>query len=128
MPGSGKVAFITSSSLVGKDTQTTGNISLQVAQKKTGVTLSNNDLLFDIRANASEVDGPSAGAAMTLLVYSLLSEKQLQSNVAVTGTINNDGSIGMVGGVGPKSQAAAKAGIKLFLIPSGEAITEIEEN
>jgi|GEM_PF-712239 len=128
IPGTGKAAFITSNSLVGKDTQTTGNIALQLAQKATGVKLTDKDFIFDIRANASEVDGPSAGAAMALLSYSMFSEKPLQAGVAVTGTINSDGSIGMVGGVGPKAQAAAKAGVKLFMIPTGEAVTEVDKD
>lgn len=125
IPGTGKSAFITSNSLVGKDTQTTGNIALQIAEKETGVRLFDKDIIFDIRANASEVDGPSAGAAMALLSYSMFSEKILPNNIGLTGTINSDGSIGMVGGVGPKSVAASKAGIKLFMIPFGEAVADI---
>jgi uncharacterized protein len=123
--GTGQVAFFTSNSLVGKDTQTTGNIALKIAQEKSQTSLGNNNLTYDIRANASEVDGPSAGAAMALLVYSMLSEKELNSKVAITGTINNDGSIGAVGGVGPKAQKAADVGIELFLIPAGQSITYI---
>ncbi|OQA32019.1 MAG: Archaeal Lon protease [archaeon ADurb.Bin336] len=125
IPGTGKSAFITSNSLVGKDTQTTGNIAIQIAQKETNVLLVDKDLIFDIRANASEVDGPSAGAAMALLTYSMFSEKPLQSGIGLTGTINSDGSIGMVGGVGAKAVAASKIGIKLFMIPLGEAVTDI---
>jgi predicted S18 family serine protease len=128
IPGTGRVAFITSNSLVGKDTQTTGNIALKISQSLTGVELVDKDVIFDIRANASEVDGPSAGGAMALLAYSMLSEKILNPAVALTGTINSDGSIGMVGGIGAKSLAASKVGIKLFMIPSGEAVTEVEEN
>ncbi|MFA5930699.1 MAG: S16 family serine protease [archaeon] len=128
MPGTGRAAFIVSNSLVGKDTQTTGNIALQIAQKLTSTKITDKDIIFDIRANATEVDGPSAGAAMTLLSYSMLSEKSLNSAVAMTGTINSDGSVGMVGGVGPKSVAASKIGIKLFMIPAGEAITDLEIN
>ena len=127
IPGTGKSAFITSNSLVGKDTQTTGNIALQIAQKETGAKLVDKDIIFDIRANASEVDGPSAGAAMTLLSYAMFAEKPLQENIGLTGTINSDGSIGMVGGVGPKSIAASKAGIKLFMIPFGEAVADIQD-
>lgn len=123
--GTGKSAFITSNSLVGKDTQTTGNIAIQIAEKETGVELVKKDLLFDIRANASEVDGPSAGAAMALLAYSMFSEKPLQNGIGLTGTINSDGSIGMVGGVGAKAVAASKIGIKLFMIPLGEALADI---
>jgi uncharacterized protein len=128
IPGDGEVAFVTSNSLVGKDTQTTGNISLQVAQQKTKVNPSSKNFIFDIKANASEVDGPSAGAAMTLLMYSVLSEKVLPSDVAVTGTINSDGSVGMVGGVYPKAKAASQVGIKLFMIPRGEANQVINDN
>ena len=127
IPGTGKSAFITSNSLVGKDTQTTGNIALQIAQKETGVELTDKDIIFDIRANASEVDGPSAGAAMALLAYSMFSEKPIIQKVGLTGTINSDGSIGMVGGVGPKSVAASNAGIKLFMIPFGEAVADIQD-
>ena len=126
-PGSGKVAFVTSNSLVGKDTQTTGNVALQIAQKKTNVKVNNTDFIFDIKANASEVDGPSAGAAMALLLYSMLSETPLNSKVGLTGTISPDGSIGVVGGVGHKAKAASEAGIKLFMIPLGEALADVGE-
>jgi uncharacterized protein len=125
LSGSGEVAFITSNSLVGKDTQTTGNIALDLAQKKTGVNISNLNFIYDIKANASEVDGPSAGAAMALLSYSLLSEKTLSDKVGLTGTINSDGSVGAVGGVGPKAVVASDIGIELFLVPSGQAVTQI---
>jgi len=128
IPGTGDVAFITSNSLVGKDTQTTGNIALQIASKKTGVKTSAYNFIFDIRANASEVDGPSAGAAMTLLAYSLLSEKALSNEIGLTGTINNDGSIGVVGGVYPKAKTASEIGIKLLMIPRGEANQVIKED
>ncbi len=128
IPGTGKSAFITSNSLVGKDTQTTGNIALQIAQQITGQSISDRDIIFDIRANATEVDGPSAGAAMTLLSYSLLAERPLPNNIAITGTITDEGYVGMVGGVGPKAQAASKAGVKLFMIPMGEAITDLMDD
>jgi uncharacterized protein len=127
IPGSGEIAFFTSHSLVGKDTQTTGNIALDIAQTKTKISLGNNNLIYDIRANASEVDGPSAGAAMGLLVYSLLSEQKLNPAVGITGTINTDGSIGAVGGIGPKAQIASEIGIKLFMIPTGQSVTYIKD-
>ncbi|HNV01511.1 MAG TPA: hypothetical protein PKK60_03730 [archaeon] len=128
IPGRGDVAFITSNSLVGKDTQTTGNIALQVAEKKSEISRSNLNYIFDIKANASEVDGPSAGAAMTLLAYSLLSERPLSNEVGITGTIRSDGSIGSVGGVGYKAKAAAENGIKLLMIPQGTANAQVKIN
>lgn len=121
LSGGGQVAFITSNSLVAKDTQTTGNIAIDVAREKANVSTTNNNFIFDIKANASEVDGPSAGASMALLSYSVLSERKLNPQVAVTGTINSDGSIGLVGKVYHKAVAASKIGIKLFMIPRGVA-------
>lgn len=128
IPGSGEVAFITSNSLVGKDTQTTGNIALNIAEEKTNIKRGPYSYIFDIKADAAEVDGPSAGAAMTLLAYSLLSEKPLNPQVGITGTIRTDGSIGAVGGVGFKAQAAAEKGIKLLMIPKGEANADVIED
>jgi len=121
IPGSGDVAFITSNSLVGKDTQTTGNIAVKIASEKSGIEYTTKNFIFDIKANASEVDGPSAGAAMALITYAVLSEKRLNPKVGITGTINTDGSIGSVGGIGAKAIAASKDGIELFMIPTGTA-------
>ncbi len=128
IPGNGEVAFVTSNSLVGKDTQLTGNIALTVAQKELNVSIDYKNFVFDIKANASEVDGPSAGAAMTLLAYSVLSEKPLNKKVGITGTINSDGSVGVVGGIGAKAKIASENGIELLMIPSGQAVTYVKDN
>lgn len=137
-PGSGYVTFVTSNingtdhPLIGNDTQTTGNIALKIAKAKSTGTAGGADFTkynyqFDIIANATEVDGPSAGAAMTLLAYSVLSEKKIPEGVGLTGTINSDGTVGVVGGVYAKSRAAAGVGIKLFMIPAGEAVQVIKD-
>ena len=52
IPGNGEVAFVTSNSLVGKDTQTTGNIAIKVAEKQSTISAQNNNFVFDIIANA----------------------------------------------------------------------------
>jgi predicted S18 family serine protease len=127
IPGNGEVAFVTSNSLVGKDTQTTGNIALVVAQRESTIDGGEKNFIFDIKANAVEVDGPSAGAAMTLLAYSVLAEKPLPNGVAVTGAISPDGSIGDVGGIFAKAVVASEIGIKLFMIPTGLTDLVIEE-
>ncbi|MBT4192330.1 MAG: hypothetical protein HOE11_03400 [Candidatus Diapherotrites archaeon] len=128
IPGNGEVAFITSNSLVGKDTQTTGNIAINVAEKQSTISAQQNNFVFDIIANAIEVDGPSAGAAMTLVAYSVLAERPLPQDIAVTGTINSDGSIGVVSGIYAKAKVASQIGINLFMIPKGEANHVIKEN
>lgn len=138
-PGSGYVTFVTSNingadhPLIGNDTQTTGNIALKIAKAKlvgaaSGTDFGKYNYQFDIIANATEVDGPSAGAAMTLLAYSVLSERKIPTGVGLTGTINSDGTVGVVGGVYAKSKAAAGVGIKLFMIPEGEAVQVIKDD
>lgn len=64
------------------------------------------------------VDGPSAGAAMFLAVYSAFVETPLPNDVAVTGEIGIKGQILPVGGVEEKLEAAREAGVKRAFIPA----------
>ncbi|HZX34190.1 MAG TPA: S16 family serine protease, partial [archaeon] len=117
-PGTGKI-WSAVTPLVGTTTQNAERTAVNVA-KKFSSEVSAHDYKFTISSNASIVEGPSAGAAMTLLLVSMLSDRQPPSNVSITGTINEDGSIGAVGGVFEKVREAGKTGVKLFLIPKGE--------
>jgi ATP-dependent Lon protease len=62
-------------------------------------------------------DGPSAGAAMTLALYSLLSGKKVNNKVALTGEIDLCKNITAIGGVGAKLNGAKKAGVEIALLP-----------
>ncbi len=117
--GSGNV-FTSVAPYVGSSTQESQKtvvsfLSLVLPEAK------NYDYLFEIRGNASDVDGPSAGAAMALLSYSMLKNKKLPDIVAMTGTVSKEGYVGKVGGIFYKAKRAAQLGIKLFLIPIGES-------
>lgn len=76
----------------------------------------------DIRINTGKVGGPSAGLAFTLAILDRLTPGDLlgDKRVAVTGTIELDGSVGPVGGVQHKARAAIKEGAKLFIVPPDE--------
>jgi Lon-like protease len=76
----------------------------------------------DVTIDPGAVSGPSAGLAFTLTIIDKLSPGDLTGgqNVAVTGTIELDGTVGQVGGVPQKTAAALDAGAKLFLVPSAE--------
>ncbi|MCD6434060.1 MAG: hypothetical protein J7L14_00430, partial [Candidatus Diapherotrites archaeon] len=124
-PGSGKI-WSSISPLIGTTTQNTEKLAVKVA-KNYFKDVDKYDYKFEIRSNASIVEGPSAGAAMALLLITMLQDKNLPSHVSITGTINADGSIGSVGGVLEKTIAAARSGIKLFMIPAGEAKQTIKE-
>ena len=65
------------------------------------------------------IDGPSAGALMTIGVLAASRGETVRSDAAMTGTINPDGIIGPVGGIAHKIEGAAAAGKKLVLIPAG---------
>lgn len=69
---------------------------------------------------SGQIDGPSAGALMTVTIISLLLNHTVKPDASITGTINPDGTIGPVGAIIQKIEGAAKAGKKLVLIPLGQ--------
>jgi uncharacterized protein len=66
------------------------------------------------------IDGPSAGALMTIATVAAFMGDELKSDVTMTGTINPDYTIGPVGGIPQKLEGAAAAGKKTVLVPLGE--------
>lgn len=106
--------------LVGTSTQSTERLAVETARKYSE-EVDNYDYFFEIKSDASLVEGPSAGAAMTLLVISMLQHNSVPDNVSLTGTITSGGGVGPVGGVFEKSKEAARIGIELFMIPPGES-------
>ncbi|HEY5525172.1 MAG TPA: Lon family ATP-dependent protease, partial [Clostridium sp.] len=75
---------------------------------------------FDIHVNViggGKIDGPSAGAAITLCLISALLNKPLRQDVAITGEISLRGNVKPVGGIFEKVYGARRKGIKLVLVP-----------
>jgi len=62
-------------------------------------------------------DGPSAGTAITIAIYSLINKKKIKNDIAITGEINLQGYITEIGGLELKILGGLKAGIKTFLFP-----------
>jgi len=62
-------------------------------------------------------DGPSAGTAITVAIYSLLNRKKIKNNIAITGEINLQGKVSAIGGLHLKIKGGIKAGIKKFIYP-----------
>jgi uncharacterized protein len=121
-PGSGKVLVDINNILFWLDTQQSIQTAKKVAQEVTKVDLSKFDLVYSLeKINATVVEGPSAGAALTIATIAVIEGKELNSKVMISGTINPDGSIGPVGGIIPKAQAAKEVGATIFLVPSGQA-------
>ena len=62
-------------------------------------------------------DGPSAGAAITVAIYSLFNNKKINNEIAITGEINLQGEVTAIGGLDIKISGGIKAGIKTFIYP-----------
>ncbi|NJD77096.1 MAG: ATP-dependent protease [Candidatus Methanoperedens sp.] len=116
-PGEGRV-LVQTKPLMGTVFQDTANTAVYVAQNKTGMQLSGSDVIFSIESQKElpSVDGPSAGALMTLLVISALEKKEVKNDVTLTGTIDQYGHVGAIGGVIEKAKAAKEGGKTLFLL------------
>ncbi len=115
----------------GVDFQTSARTAVMVAQKITDVDLSKKDIIFSINAAGNNqdlqaVDGGSAGGAMTVLLISDILAKPINGQVLMTGTIQSDGTIGPIGAVSEKADAAGNYGAKIFLVPQGQGVIPVQ--
>lgn len=69
-------------------------------------------------AGATPKDGPSAGAAITVAIVSLLCNIPVRNNVAITGEIDLNGNILPIGGLDFKVDGGKKAGVNTVLCPN----------
>lgn len=66
---------------------------------------------------SAPIDGPSAGAAIAVSVFSAITGKAICAGIAMTGEISINGSIRAVGGIKAKVIAAKRAGATLVIVP-----------
>jgi uncharacterized protein len=122
VPGEGRALVNINQILFWVDTQFSIRVAKQVAEKITKVPLNKFDLIYSIETEATVIEGQSAGAALTIATVAALTNKTINQSVIITGTINPDGTIGPVGGILAKANAAKSAGAKLFLVPAGQGM------
>jgi len=87
-----------------------------VVRKITGEDLANYDIHINI-IGGGQVDGPSAGTAITVAIVSAITQRPVWQDVAITGEISIQGKVKAVGGVFEKAYGAKQAGMTKMIIP-----------
>ncbi len=105
MKESAQIAYSVSKSLINK-------------HKERNIKVNTLDIHMHIPEGATPKDGPSAGAVMALTLYSLLTNKKIKADVAMTGELTLTGKVLPIGGLKEKLIAAHKAKMKKVLIPA----------
>ncbi len=90
---------------------------------------SDYDVHIHFPAGAIPKDGPSAGVAIATCIASVMGERPVRHDVAMTGEITLRGKVLSVGGIKEKIMAAQRANIKTIVLPEGNRkdLTEVPE-
>ena len=123
--GTGHV-FVDTNPYTQVDLQGSARIAAMVASDVLGVDEKVYDFYYIIDISSPIIGGPSAGGALTVATIASIQKWPLKSDVVMTGMINPDGSIGPVGGIPFKLEAAAEKNATLFLIPEGQSIVTVK--
>jgi PDZ domain-containing protein len=85
------------------------------------------DLPFEVDISSGEIGGPSAGLAFTLTLLDELTPGELTGGtvVGVTGTIDEEGNVGPIGGLRQKTTAVKAAGADVFIVPAGQSEADL---
>jgi len=111
--GKGVVRFNDTAGSMAKDSVFN---AASVIRKITGKNMSDYDVHVNVIGGA-KIDGPSAGAAITVCIISALLNKPIRQDTAVTGEISIRGKIKPVGGIFEKVYGARRKGIKHVVMP-----------
>jgi ATP-dependent Lon protease len=111
--GRGTLRFNESAGSMAKDSVFN---AASVIRQLTGEDLANYDVHVNV-VGGGRVDGPSAGLAVTLAIWSSLQRKPLRQDVAVTGEVSIQGKVKAVGGIFEKVYGAKQSGVKMVILP-----------
>jgi ATP-dependent Lon protease len=119
-PGKGNITLTGQIGDVMKESATAAFSLLRSRTDKLGIDpklLAESDIHIHIPAGAIPKDGPSAGVAMFTALASLLMNRPVHHDVAMTGEITLRGLVLPIGGLKEKTLAAMRAGIKQVIVP-----------
>jgi len=120
MKGSGEVITTGSLGEVMKESITAAHSYVRSKADVLGIDhgdFENFDVHIHFPSGAIPKDGPSAGVAVSLVIASVMAERPIPNNIAMTGEVTLRGRVLQVGGIIEKISAAYRAGIRKVFIP-----------
>lgn len=111
--GKGMIRFNDTAGSMAKDSVYN---AASVIRKVTGQAMQDYDIHINVVGGAN-IDGPSAGAAITLALLSAIEKRPVRQDIAITGEISLGGRIKPVGGIQEKIYGAIRKGIQTVIVP-----------
>ena len=115
--GKGTIRFNETAGTMAKDSVFNAT---SVLRAFTGTDVAEYDLHINV-VGGGNIDGPSAGLAIFLALYSAVTKTPLPQDVAVTGEVSIQGKVRAVGGIVEKLYAARQAAMRRVLLPKENA-------
>jgi ATP-dependent Lon protease len=112
-PGKGTIRFNDTAGSMAKDSVFN---AASVLRAQTGIDVVDYDIHVNV-VGGGNIDGPSAGLAIFLALYSAITKTPLPQDVAITGELSIQGKVRAVGGVVEKLYAARQAGMRTMILP-----------
>jgi ATP-dependent Lon protease len=121
LKGKGTIRFNDTAGSMAKDSVFNAT---SVLRAMTGLDTADFDLHINV-VGGGNIDGPSAGLAIFLALYSAVTRTPLPQDVAVTGELSIQGKVRAVGGIVEKLYTARQAGMRTVLLPR-ENLREVD--
>ncbi len=119
--GKGTIRFNDTAGSMAKDSVFN---AASVMRSQTGIDVNDYDLHINV-VGGGNIDGPSAGLAIFLALYSAITKTPLPQDIAITGELSIQGKIRAVGGVIEKLYAARQSGMRAMILPK-ENVREVD--
>jgi ATP-dependent Lon protease len=121
MPGSGRVTLTGQLGEVMKESVQAAHSYVRSRAEELEIeaeAFSGSDIHIHFPAGGVPKDGPSAGMTVGLVIASVLSDRPIRHDVALTGEVSLRGKVLVVGGMREKALAAYRAGIRTLVFPA----------